>query len=112
MATRMRQNNTLLGKPYFNYSFQEKNYFYYFLQKLSNTTIFFQYDTENFLSFKVYEASQAVLVYLRSGEIALRCQIRGTTYTLTQEHLVQMSNRESNELFNHLGIDGSQFFRD
>jgi hypothetical protein len=108
----MRQITGLLNKHYLNLNHQENNYLNYFLQQLSNTTIFFQYDTETFLSFKVYEASQGVLVYLRSGEIALQCQIQGTTYTLTQEHMIQIGNRERHELFNQLGVNGSQFLRD
>lgn len=111
-GTIMRRITTLLENSYFNYHYQESNYFYYFLQKLSKTEIFIQYDSETFLSFKLYEVSQGVLVYLRSREMALKCQIRGTTYTLTPEHMVQMSNRDRNELFNQLGVDGSQFFRD
>lgn len=111
-GTIMRRITTLLENSYFNFHYQESNYFYYFLQKLSKTEIFLQYDSETFLSFKLYEVSQGVLVYLRSREMALQCQIRGTTYTLTPEHMVQMSNRDRNELFNQLGVDGSQFFRD
>jgi hypothetical protein len=108
----MKQVAGLLDKHYFNFRYQKYNYCQYFLQKLSNTTIFFQYDTETFLSFKVYEATQGVLVYLKSGEIALRCQIQGATYTLTQEHMIQIGHRERQELFNQLGVNGSQIFQD
>ena len=108
----MKQVTGLLDKPYFNFRYQKYNYCHYFWQKLSNTRIFFQYDTETFLSFKVYEASQGVLVYLKSGEIALRCQIQGTTYTLNQEHMIQIGHRERQELFNQLGVNGRQIFPD
>lgn len=108
----MKQIIGLLDKPYLNFDYQKTNYCQYFLQKLSNTRIFFQYDAETFISFKVYEASQGVLVYLKSGEIALHCQIQGTTYTLTQEHMIQIGHRERQELFNQLGVNGSQIFRD
>ena len=108
----MKQIIGLLDKPYLNFDYQKTNYCQYFLQKLSNTRIFFQYDAETFISFKVYEASQGVLVYLKSGEIAIQCQIQGTTYTLTQEHMIQIGHRERQELFNQLGVNGSQIFRD
>lgn len=108
----MKQIIGLLDKPYLNFDYQKTNYCQYFLQKLSNTRIFFQYDAETFISFKVYEASQGILVYLKSGEIALHCQIQGTTYTLTQEHMIQIGPRERQELFNQLGVNGSQIFRD
>jgi hypothetical protein len=51
-GTIMRRITTLLENPYFNFHYQESNYFYYFLQKLSKTEIFIQYDSETFLSFK------------------------------------------------------------
>jgi hypothetical protein len=108
----MKQIIGLLDKPYLNFDYQKTNYCQYFLQKLSNTRIFFQYDAETFISFNVYEASQGILVYLKSGEIALHCQIQGTTYTLTQEHMIQIGHRERQELFNQLGVNGSQIFRD
>ncbi len=107
----MKQINVLLDKPYFNFNHKKSNYFYYILQQRSNITIFIQYDCETFLSFKVYEVSHGVLVYLRSGEIALQCQIRGNTYTLTPSHMALMTNRECHELFSYLGVDGSQFFQ-
>ncbi len=108
----MQQFTVLLNKPYFNSYYQKSNYIYYFLQKFSNTEIFIHYNSETYISFKVYEASQGVPVYLQSGEMALQCQIRGNTYTLTRYHITLMSNRECHELFNHLGVDGSQFFQD
>ena len=106
----MQQSTSLLNKPYLKSYYQESNYIHYFLQKISNTPLFIQYDSETLLTFKVYEVSQGVLVYLRSGEIALQCQIRGTTYTFTRNHIVQMSYGECREFFKQLGIDGSQFF--
>ena len=112
METRVKQINTLLDKAYFNFNYQDKNYLYDFFKNFSNTTIFIQYNPEAFLSFKVYEASQGILMYLSSRELALQCQIRGTTYTFNREHIAQMSYRECHELFNQLGVDGSQFFRD
>jgi phenylalanyl-tRNA synthetase beta subunit len=48
--------------------------------------------------------SGAVIVRQGFKNVALQCQIRGTTYTFTDEHLDQMSKREINDLFNHLGV--------
>ncbi len=83
--------------------------FYQTQNSISNTIISIQYDPNKFLSFKIYEAKFGSIVRQGVEDIALQCQIRGYTYTFTREHMDQMSNRELNDLFNHLRIDGSQF---
>jgi len=79
--------------------------FYQKLQSLSNTIISLQYNPDNFLTFKVQEASFGSIVRHGNENIAIQCQIRGTTYTFTHEHLDQMSKRELNDLVNQLGLD-------
>lgn len=85
------------------------NDLYQRLDNTPNTIISLQYDPDNFLSFKVYEASEGAIVRPSLGAIAIQCQIRGKTYKLTGEHLSQLSNRERRELFGHLGVNDSQF---
>ena len=77
-------------------------------QSISNTIISLQYTYHELLVFKVHEAIDGDIVHEKNGEIVLRCEIRGTQYRLTRDHLEQMSNRECSELFNQLGIDGNQ----
>lgn len=108
----MQQFNLLLNKPYVNFCCQKSNYVYAALKIFSNTTIFIQYNPENFLSFRVYEISQGIIVYQKSGDMAIQCHIRDTAYLLTRNHILQMSYHESQEFFNHLGIDSSQFLPD
>ena|SRR3712207_729868 len=84
--------------------------FYNQLDNRPNTIISLQYDSDKLLSFKVYEAKLGAIVRRGNQDVALECQIRGKTYTLTREHLKQMSNRECQELFKHLEIDGQQLF--
>ncbi|MEW6492535.1 MAG: hypothetical protein AB1589_08500 [Cyanobacteriota bacterium] len=76
------------------------------LNSIPNTIISLQYQSNKFLTFKVNEASYGAV--LRQGaedtNIALQCQIRGTTYTFTRDHLDQLSNRECRELLNQLGL--------
>ena len=79
--------------------------FYQQLQSLSNTIISIQYNPNNFLTFKVQESSFGAIVRQGMENIAIRCQIRGATYTFTHEHLDQMSKRELNDLLNQLGLD-------
>ena len=105
----MQQFTLLLNKPYVNFCHHKPNYFYEVLKKLSNTTFFIQYNAEKFLSFRVYEISQGIIVYQKSGDMAIQCQIRNETYLLTRNHIFQMSHRESHEFFNYLGIDRSRF---
>lgn len=80
--------------------------FYQQLNSIPNTIISLQYQADKFLTFKVNEASYGSV--LRQGaedtNIVLQCQIRGTTYTFTRNHLDQLSNRECRELLNHLGL--------
>jgi hypothetical protein len=82
--------------------------FYRVSQGISNTIISLQYTYSELLVFKVHEASYGAIVHEKKGEVVLQCEIRGTQYSLTRDHLEQMSNRECSELFNHLGIDGNQ----
>lgn len=84
--------------------------FYQQLSSLSNIIISVQYNEDKFLNFKVYQAKQGKFVYSNTQVIGLECLIGGKTYTFNREHLDQMSNRECSELFNQLGVDGSQFF--
>lgn len=79
--------------------------FYQQLQCLSNTIISIQYNPDNFLTFKVQEASFGSIVRQGNENIAIRCQVRGTIYTFTHEHLDQMSKRELNDLLNQLGLE-------
>jgi len=79
--------------------------FYQKLQSLSNTIISLQYKPDNFVTFKVQEASFGSIVRQENETIAIQCQIRGATYTFTYEHLDQMSKRELNDLLNHLGLE-------
>ncbi len=83
--------------------------FYQQINSLSNTIISLQYKPKQFLSFKLNEAKLGAIVRQGVKEIALQCQIRGTTYTFTSEHVEQMSKRELNDLLNYLGIDGNQW---
>ena len=83
-------------------------YFYQEINNSSNTIISLQYKPKQFVSFKVYEAKRGAIVRLGPNDVALRCQIRGTTYTFTNEHIDQMSVRELSELLNHLGMDANQ----
>lgn len=82
--------------------------FYCILNNRSSSIISLQYNPDEFLSFKVYEANQGAIVRRGFKDIALQCQIRGTTYTFSDEHLDQMSKRELNDLFNHLGFNSNQ----
>lgn len=85
-------------------AFKVSDNFYQQLDNISNTTLSLQYDRHNFLTFKVYEASQGVILRQEVENIALQCRIRGATYRFTREHLEQLSNRELRELFDHLGV--------
>lgn len=89
------------------YSVASKD-FYQEINSSSNTIISLQYKPKQLVSFKVYEAKSGAIVRLGPSDIALRCQIRGTTYTFTNEHIDQMSVRELSELLNHLGMDAKQ----
>lgn len=82
--------------------------FYRASQGISNTIISIQYTYFELLVFKVHEAIDGAIVHEKNGEIVLQCEIRGTQYRLTRDHLEQMSNRECSELFNQLGVDGNQ----
>jgi hypothetical protein len=87
-----------------NVGFEIAETLYQQLESISNTTISLQYNPNKFLTFKVYEASKGTLLSQGRENYTIQCQIRGTTYKFTREHLDQMSNRERRELLNHLGI--------
>lgn len=95
----------LPAQPKTNFHSVVSGDFYQNLQSLSNSIISLQYKPDKFLTFKVQEASFGSIVRQENKNIAIRCLIRGTTYTFTHEHLDQMSKRELNDLFNHLGVD-------
>ncbi len=82
--------------------------FYPASNSISNTIISLQYTYHELLVFKVHEAMCGAIARERNGEIVLQCEIRGTQYRLTHDHLTQLSNRECQELFNELGVDGNQ----
>jgi hypothetical protein len=89
------------------YAFEIADSLYERLESVSSTTISLQYDANNFLTFKVYEASEGIILRQGVEFMGVQCLIRGTTYRLTREHLDQLSNRELRELLNHLGIQDS-----
>lgn len=92
-----------------HYAFEMSGNIYQQLGSLSSTTISLQYGPNSFLTFRVYEASEGMILRQGSESMALQCLIRGTIYTLTREHLYQLSNRELSELLNHLGIQDKHF---
>lgn len=83
--------------------------FYQDLKNMSSTIISLQYTQNQLLTFKVSEASNGQVVRHAVEDYSLQCQIRDHTYVLTQEHLDQLSSREFFELFDHLGLDHSEF---
>ncbi len=87
-----------------SFTFEIVENLYQQLESIPNTTISLQYDPNNFLSFKIYEASKGVIVGQDRENSVVQCQIRRTTYTFTREHLDQLSNRERRELFSQLGL--------
>ncbi len=99
----MPSTATLLNQPKSQYAYEASGNLYLLLESFSNTTISVQYTSLTLLIFRVHEACDGIV--LRQGdELALQCLIRGTTYTLTREHLYQLSKRELSELLDHLGI--------
>lgn len=97
-----------LSQPKSQYAYMSGN-FYQQLESLSSTTISLQYGPNTFLTFRVYEASEGMILRQGVEPVGLQCLIRGTTYKLTREHLYQLSNRELSELLNHLGIQDKHF---
>ncbi|HEY9611531.1 hypothetical protein [Allocoleopsis sp.] len=91
------------------YAFEIAESLYQRLESISSTTISLQYEVNNFLTFKVYEASEGIILRQGLEFMGVQCLIRGITYRLTHEHLDQLSNRELRELLNHLGIQDSHF---
>ena len=87
-----------------SFTFEIVENLYQQLESIPNTTISLQYDPNNFLSFKIYEASKGVIVDQDRENSVVQCQIRSTTYTFTREHLDQLSNREHRELFSQLEL--------
>jgi hypothetical protein len=108
----MQRTVAPLNQPKSQYAFEMSGNFYQQLGSLSSTTISLQYGPNSFLTFKVYEASEGMILRQGVEPMAIQCLIRGTTYKLTREHLYQLSNRELSELLNHLGIQDQQFSLD
>ncbi len=90
-------------------TFIEEN-FYQELRKLPTTIISFQYNPDEFLTFKVYEASLGRIMRAGTETVGLQCRIGGKTYLFSREHLDTMSNSECRELLNHLEISDSELF--
>jgi hypothetical protein len=107
-STEIMQLAIIPPKPSATKTGVSSNDFYQKIKNSSNTIVSLQYNNDKFLSFKVYEAQSGTLVRQGDKDIALRCQIRGSVYTFTREHVTQMSKREFNDLLSHLGIDSSQ----
>ena len=75
---------------------------------MSSVIISMDYRPNQFLSFKVTEASEGQIVWYGNKATALRCQIRRQNYTFERQHLEIMSQSERNVLYNQLGIEGNQ----
>ena len=84
--------------------------FYQRLNQLSNTIISIQYNRDQLLSFRIKNVQQGKITYDDVQGTGLLCWINKKAYFFTRQHLEQMSDREQSELFDHLGIDGSQIF--
>jgi hypothetical protein len=86
--------------------------FYQQLKSVPNTIISLQYNSDEFVTFNIGQAKQGQVVKSGTKATNLCCQIGEKIYTFNHKHFNQMSKRECNELFNHLGIDGSQLLQD
>lgn len=75
---------------------------------MSSVIISLDYRPHQFLSFKVTEAREGEIVWYGNQATALRCQIRGKSYTFDRQHLEIMSQSERNILYSKLGIDGNK----
>ena len=82
------------------------------LRNLPDTIISLQYNPDEFLTFRVCTVSQGEIIRSATQSIGLKCRIGGKTYIFNREHLNQMSNRERRELFNYLGVNGSELLLD
>jgi hypothetical protein len=105
----MQRTVAPLSQPKSQYAFEMSGNLYQRLGSLSSTTISLQYGPNSFLTFKVYEASEGMILRQGDEPTALQCLIRGTMYQFTHEHLYQLSNRELSELLDHLGIQDKYF---
>ncbi|HEY9634211.1 MAG TPA: hypothetical protein V6D14_12430 [Coleofasciculaceae cyanobacterium] len=103
-------NVSILGNNVAASNFVADQEFFQRLSSLSSTIVSFQYNTKEFLSFHVRQAKHGKVVSSGTEGISLRCQIGERIYTFNHEHFNQMSNRECNELFSQLGVDGSHVF--
>jgi hypothetical protein len=114
LLERETNNNRVLSVDSYEFTFNSSDYVYQELNSTPNTTISLPYNSKDFLSFKVYEARQGAIVRQegkdKKEDVALRCEIRGTTYTFSHDHLDLLSNSERRDLFNYLGIDGGQLY--
>jgi hypothetical protein len=95
------------SQPFNNTSRVAGEDFYQEFNSVRDTIISLQYDDEEFLTFRVSQAKQGYMVDPETYTFSLRCQIGEKMYTFNREHFNQMSNRECNELFDQLEIDGN-----
>lgn len=75
------------------------------IKNFSHTIISLQYNSNEFLTFRVSDVTQGQIVHSGTQGISLQCQIDKKTYIFSTEHFDQMSNREVIELLNHLGVE-------
>ena len=78
------------------------------LNSIPDTIISLQYNSNEFLTFRVCQANRGEIVKSGSKVVGLQCRIGDKTYTFNHEHFNQMSKRECNDLFNYLGINSRQ----
>ena len=78
------------------------------LNNIPDTIICLQYNSKEFLTFRVCQAKQGEIVKSSSKIVSLQCRIGNKTYTFNDEHFNQMSKRECCDLFNYLGINSRQ----
>ena len=92
--------------PTKNYLETVSSDFYQSLKSISNTILSLQYNSSQFVCFKVYEVRLVTLIN-PPPNLAIQCQIRGNNYTFTREHFDQLSDREYTELLSHLKNDSA-----
>lgn len=80
------------------------------LRSIPDTIISLQYNSDDFLTFRVCQAKQGEIVKSGTQVIGFQCQIGNSTYIFKREHLNQMSKRERCDLCNYLKVNDSQVF--